>query len=236
MTIRTPLLATLLLLGACDFEAKDIGDPSGETIESSSEASTTGVVTTSNGGSETSNSSSTGGDTSEGSSTGYTSNSSTTGADPSGTTTTATSEPSTTTGPEPSTTGGDTTSNGTEPSTTTSTTGMDATGTGSGGEEPGPVLCDGNPKTFPEFDKQCASVDDCVKVAHTIDCCGSEKLIGINAGALAEFTDAEALCDEQLPQCDCVPNEAVAEDGNSVLNADQASLACTDNQCVTFVF
>ena len=247
MNTRIHILGSLLLLTACDFDPKDIGDPSGDPLESSSqasEASTTGAVTdgpnsTSQGGSETSNG------TSQTSTTGVDpTGNSTTDADPTDTSTTGgpTGDPSTSTGTSNST-GSESTSmgeTGTSTTTgapeTTTTGGEMTTTTSTGGEEPGPVACGDFPPTFPLFDKQCVSKADCAVVAHTIDCCGSEKLIGIHEGAVGEFNEAEALCDSQMPQCDCLPNPPVAEDGNSILDANEVSLACNAGKCETFLF
>jgi hypothetical protein len=216
------LLGSLLPLAACDFDPKDIGDPSGSSIDSAD--STAGY-------------SSDGPATSSGSAT------STTGVDPTDpTVATSTTGVDPTTATATGTTGDDSTSNGSSTASTTTmgppdtTTGEPSTTTSTGGEEPGPVMCDGDPKTFPAFDEQCDSKADCAAVLHTIDCCGSEKILGINKNAVDAFNEAEAACDQQYPECDCLPNPPIAEDGNSVLDPSEAQLACNAGVCETFVF
>lgn len=232
MNIRTFFLASLLPLAACDFDPKDIGDPSGDTVESAGSSS---VGYSSDGPNMTTvGSSTTGADPTVATSTTAvdTESTSTTGADPTDATTDTTTDPTvatSTTGVDP--TGNESTSMGSTGTSTTTNGTTDTTG-----PDPDPVMCDVDPVIFPEFDKQCEAKADCVAVTRTLDCCGSVLVLGINIGALDEFNAAQALCTEEAIVCDCPPNAPIAEDGNSVLAPEDASLGCIDNLCQTFVF
>lgn len=116
------------------------------------------------------------------------------------------------------------------------TTGTDDTGAGTTASETtgGAVMCNGDPPQFPEFDRTCAVDGDCAIVFHQLDCCGSFAAWGLNADAAKPFAEAEELCEAQLPECDCVAEPTVADDGSS---GDNASIlvACDGGTCGTFI-
>jgi hypothetical protein len=99
-----------------------------------------------------------------------------------------------------------------------------------------PVACyPQNPPLFPSFDKTCQARSDCEIAMHRIDCCGSEAAIGISNSVRMSFDTAEATCRGQYPPCRCAARPPVAEDGNSATDPTRIDIACTRNQCTTFV-
>lgn len=99
----------------------------------------------------------------------------------------------------------------------------------------GDVMCGGDPYAFPDFSKQCATVDDCALVIHQTDCCGNMAALGLNKAEVPAFDDAEAICASQYPGCGCPTEGVVAEDGVLVSDAGAIHLACVDNQCQTYI-
>ena len=99
---------------------------------------------------------------------------------------------------------------------------------------PGPY-CGADDAEFPEFDDECSRPDDCAAVLHQIDCCGTEAAIGINAGELAAFEAAEAICREGYPRCRCATRPTEAQDGRIVRDMADLGVTCRDGACRTFV-
>ncbi len=85
---------------------------------------------------------------------------------------------------------------------------------GSAGEPA--IECTGTTKYFPEFDRGCATDDDCVVVAHQTSCCGDELATGISASEQAAFAAAEAICEQQYPACGCAAQGVAVEDGTQL--------------------
>jgi hypothetical protein len=115
-------------------------------------------------------------------------------------------------------------------------------GTGSGGSTGGGtstggdvVECTADPPVFPEFDKSCTNVSECVLVFHTIDCCGTDVVWGINENEVERFEAAEAICDEQYPGCGCPAGPTMAEDGETGYGPDDFEVECTDSTCKSYV-
>lgn len=111
------------------------------------------------------------------------------------------------------------------------TTGGSETGETTGGE----IQCGGEDPKFPEFDRTCASPDDCAVVFHQIDCCGSTAALGISVDASKPFAEAEAVCVGQFPACECAAQPPIADDGESAEDPAQIAVTCTDGQCQSFV-
>jgi len=88
---------------------------------------------------------------------------------------------------------------------------------------------------FPEFDRSCAEPADCALVLHQVDCCGSLAALGISDDAAKLFSDAEAECMLQYPQCDCAAQPTVADDGSSTPDTNSIEVSCVDGQCRSFV-
>ena len=121
-----------------------------------------------------------------------------------------------------------------EGSTTTPQTSGGSTGQTSD-TSGGDVMCGGDPQAFPEFSKQCATVDDCALVIHQTDCCGNMAALGLDKAEVPAFDAAEAICASQYPGCGCPSMGIVAEDGVLVSDAAAIHLACVDNQCQTYI-
>lgn len=106
-----------------------------------------------------------------------------------------------------------------------------------GGQDPGTgfdalaVQCGTGDSQFPEFDKNCTADGDCALVFHTVNCCGTEVALGINAGQVAAFDAAEAICDSPAG---CVGHrmDGYCNDAH-VCKAQQMAdpAGCTGSQC-----
>jgi len=119
-----------------------------------------------------------------------------------------------------------------EPSTTGGTTG-ETTGETTGGG--GPIQCTADPQVFPEFDRSCMNNRDCTIVLHQVDCCGSLVAWGLHNDAGKPFAEAEAVCQEQFPDCDCAPKLTVCDDGKATEDVGQIGVACMKGSCGTFL-
>ena len=98
------------------------------------------------------------------------------------------------------------------------------------------VMCGGVTGTFPAFDKRCAAPADCEIAFHQINCCGSEKALGINKAEHDRFTTAEATCRGQYPGCGCAAMPPVAEDGKSSMNGGpDIAVDCRAGACATYI-
>ncbi|HVJ19811.1 MAG TPA: hypothetical protein VM686_30555 [Polyangiaceae bacterium] len=109
-----------------------------------------------------------------------------------------------------------------------------AAGTGSTGGTGGTndIQCTGTDSVFAGIDKTCSSVDDCVLVNHTADCCGTILIMGINAGDQQTFNDAESYCSALLPLCGCAAQGTNLEDGTVMdFNDTNYGVECLDGQC-----
>lgn len=125
----------------------------------------------------------------------------------------------TTTGPNTTQTGGDQTG-GVE-------TGGQSTG---GGTTGGSLQCE-DPLQFPGVGKECAGDNDCAVVFHQVDCCGSLVAIGVDAGTVDAFNEAEAMCAAKWPACECAQKPTAAEDGESTEDQAQIVAACEGGLC-----
>ena len=138
-----------------------------------------------------------------------------------------------------SSSGGESTSTpGTSTSTTTSgdtTSGDTTSGTTSGTTGEPAIACGGDDPYFPEFDRICGEMADCVLVFHQLDCCGSLAALGIDADAAELFAEAEAECVTQYPQCDCAPQPTVADDGSNTPDNGLIAVTCLNGLCLSFV-
>jgi hypothetical protein len=111
-----------------------------------------------------------------------------------------------------------------------------STGGGTSNTGDGDVVeCTAEPPIFPELDKHCANVGECVLVFHTIDCCGTEVVWGINETEVDRFNEAEEICDAQYPPCGCAPGPTEAEDGNTGFGPDDFEVECADSTCKSYV-
>jgi hypothetical protein len=109
----------------------------------------------------------------------------------------------------------------------------DGDGDGDTGDGDGDgVMC---PEQFPSFSKACADTAACSIAYHTVNCCGTNAAIGIATTELAAFEEAEAICDSQLPMCDCAPFPTGTEDGQSTEDPNLITVECVEGSCMTSV-
>ncbi len=145
------------------------------------------------------------------------------------------SDPSATSGAVFTSTDGLTGDTSTGPDVTTgSDTSTGATGSSGTTGEPA-IMCGGDDPSFPTFDRSCTVPRDCAFVFHQIDCCGSLLALGINGESAKLFSEAEAQCQAQYPDCQCAPMPTIADDGKTVDDASLLEVACTDGECRTVV-
>jgi hypothetical protein len=88
--------------------------------------------------------------------------------------------------------------------------------------------------TFPTFSKACRGDGECAIGVHQINCCGSQKAIGMNRGEVPRFEAAEKLCRSQYPRCGCPTLPTVAEDGRSEIQGS-ILVRCDAGACMTYV-
>ena len=97
------------------------------------------------------------------------------------------------------------------------------------------INCVGSPPSFPEFDKSCATADDCELVAHTTSCCGDQLLMGINREVKNAFQEAEQICNDQYPGCGCASQGVKTEAGEMLPWSMEGAVLveCVEQQCRT---
>lgn len=125
---------------------------------------------------------------------------------------------------------GDTSASATSATTSPASSSAGTAEPSSGG--PAGVDCGASPPVFPEFDRTCATVDDCVIVLHT-DCCGPLAL-GLNKAEEAGFAAAEAICGPQCPPLGC-DHPTIAEDGDVSAQDGDIQVECAAGKCTTFI-
>ena len=79
----------------------------------------------------------------------------------------------------------------------------------------------------------CVNDDDCAFAAITLDCCGSEAVTGVAASAQRAIVNAEDECDDGFPDCDCLAEAPVADDGSTGTFGASPDFACVDGRCTT---
>jgi hypothetical protein len=113
----------------------------------------------------------------------------------------------------------------------TGTGATDTGGSGTGGSGGATLDC---AMSFPTFDKTCTADTDCVTKLHQINCCGTQKAIGVAKSDSASFDSIEAACD--WPKCGCATMPTEAEDGTTSASfGDAIPVACKAGQCTTYI-
>jgi len=93
-------------------------------------------------------------------------------------------------------------------------------------------MCGGATPFPTSFVKGCTSTDNCVIGFHQVDCCGSLVAEGINHSERDTFNTAETAWDATCPQCGCMAQATVADDGKScAMNA--VTVSCDTGTCTT---
>lgn len=90
--------------------------------------------------------------------------------------------------------------------------------------------CSLGPVADLQFDRTCATSNDCVLKFHYINCCGSLAAVGINTSDSTAFDEAESQC---MPQCECAAGPTVADDGKTAMELGSFTVACVSNRCLT---
>lgn len=114
----------------------------------------------------------------------------------------------------------------------------DGGGADGGGADGGDVVqCSGAAPSFPSFNKSCAVAADCIVAVHQINCCGSQRALGVNLAEKARFDADEKVCRAQYPRCGCPTLPTVADDGKSSQRGDGSDIGvgCSAGACATFI-
>jgi hypothetical protein len=83
----------------------------------------------------------------------------------------------------------------------------------------------------PPFDKSCTTDDDCFAGIHTLDCCGSQVVLGYNVSARPSFDGYETDCSARAV-CRCAPDEPTIEGGQVTSDIDLRRAICSAGQCL----
>jgi len=86
------------------------------------------------------------------------------------------------------------------------------------------------------LDRSCTVDADCVAVAHTSNCCGQLRYIGIRATEKDQFAANEPSCDASYPACGCAARSPTMDDQSADNRQTvQAGVTCLLGTCTTFV-
>ena len=85
----------------------------------------------------------------------------------------------------------------------------------------------------PKAVKACATTSDCTYLLQTIDCCGSQRAVGVTKFAKDALEKAEFACTQQMSVCDCMPKPVQLEDGLSAGDGLMA-VQCEAGSCMTY--
>jgi hypothetical protein len=104
---------------------------------------------------------------------------------------------------------------------------------GSGGTAGSSAGSGGSCEDFasPALDKSCATDDDCFAGVHTLDCCGSQVVLGYNLSAQSSFDEYEADCTARA-LCRCAPAEPTIEGGHVTSDIELRRAVCSGGQCL----
>lgn len=83
----------------------------------------------------------------------------------------------------------------------------------------------------PTLDKSCATDDECFAGVHTLDCCGSQVVLGYRVSEQASFDDYEAECAARAV-CRCAPAEPTIEGGQATSDIEHRKAICNGGQCL----
>jgi hypothetical protein len=81
--------------------------------------------------------------------------------------------------------------------------------------------------------KACGQTSDCTIALKTIDCCGSQRAVGLAKFAKDAWAKAELACAQGMAICDCSPKPLQFEDGLSGGDGLMA-VQCEAGQCLTY--
>ena len=90
----------------------------------------------------------------------------------------------------------------------------------------------------PPSSKACTTDADCQVVYYTEDCCGTQRLAGVNKQSVAQVTACTADRASKFPGCGCESRGSVTDDGSRSSSSPSLTvihLECTNHQCVTSI-
>jgi hypothetical protein len=93
--------------------------------------------------------------------------------------------------------------------------------------------CDYGEKMVDPADKNCRSVNDCLMLPVTRDCCGSLFLAGVSKKKSRRYLLLNHQCRPVLSWCDCLPGAYQAEDFKTSDDPDDIRLECSQGMCRT---
>lgn len=99
--------------------------------------------------------------------------------------------------------------------------------------DPAPIDCTAPVPSFPELSRACNTTDDCAFGLRQIDCCGSNRAVGIATSEIDRFARGASICSSQFPECDCIPRGTETEDGELATREDHIVVECVQGACTT---
>jgi hypothetical protein len=93
--------------------------------------------------------------------------------------------------------------------------------------------CNANCEGFaaPALDKSCATDDDCFAGVHTLDCCGSQVVLGYSVSAQSSFNGYETGCRARAV-CRCAPDDPTIEGGQVTSDLELRKAVCSAGHCL----
>jgi hypothetical protein len=94
-------------------------------------------------------------------------------------------------------------------------------------------FCGANCQGFgpPALDKSCGTDDDCFAGVHTLDCCGSQVVLGYSISEQSSFAAYESEC-TALAVCRCAPAAPTIEGGQVTSDIELRRAVCSNGQCL----
>jgi hypothetical protein len=94
------------------------------------------------------------------------------------------------------------------------------------------VLPCGPDADFDDIERECGQDSDCGVLQIQVDCCGSQRMTGINDTYRIQTQVYANDCAEAFPICDCVPDPPTADDG-TFASFGTPAVACIEDECST---
>jgi hypothetical protein len=93
--------------------------------------------------------------------------------------------------------------------------------------------CTANCEGFaaPALDKSCVRDDDCFAGVHTLDCCGSQVVLGYSVSEQSSFNGYEAQCMARAV-CRCAPQDPTIEGGQVTSDIELRRAVCSAGHCL----
>jgi hypothetical protein len=107
-------------------------------------------------------------------------------------------------------------------------------GSGTGGSGAGGA--GGNPcVVIPTLDRSCVADDDCFAALYLVNCCGTERYIGLRATERSRYQMLETQCHMTWPVCQCASGAPSTDDGSFPAPGTEPSVACQQGVCTTYI-